>query len=121
MSKNKQKKVTFKEQVECTVLKENLETERLIDKAREIDPLSDDYVTIQERISHQNEIATETNNLKGKSMTGWEKAEKVVNMAVAVGGLGLVVKETCGGFIRSDGCKTIMRNALGGVGKILKK
>lgn len=120
MSK-KQKKVKFKKQVECTVLKENLETERLLGIAKDLDPLSDEYVTIQERISHQNEIATETNNLKGKSMNNWEKAEKLVNMAVAVGGLGLVVKEINGDFIRSDGCRTIMRNALGGVGKILKK
>lgn len=97
------------------------ETERLIETAKTIDPLSDDYVTIQERISDSNESSENIGKLKGKRLTKLEVAEKVTGIGVGLAGIALTVKEISGGMIRSDGCKTILRNCIGSIGKIVKK
>lgn len=97
------------------------ETERLIERAKEIDPLSDDYVVIQERISDANESSENIGKLKGKRLTKLEIAEKVTGISVGVAGIALTIKEISGGMIRSDGAKTILRNVMSNVGKIVKK
>lgn len=97
------------------------ETERLIERAKEIDPLSDDYVTIQERISDANESSENIGKLKGKRLTKLEVMEKVTGIGVGLAGIALTVKEISGGMVRSDGAKTILRNCIGGIGKIVKK
>ena len=97
------------------------ETERLIEKAKEIDPLSDDYVTIQERISDANESSENIGKLKGKRLSKLEIAEKVTGIGVGVAGIALTIKEISGGMVRSDGAKTILRNVIGNIGKIAKK
>ena len=97
------------------------ETERLIERAKEIDPLSDDYVTIQERISDANESSENIGKLKGKRLSKLEVVEKVTGIGVGLAGIALTIKEVSGGMIRSDGCKTILRNCIGSIGKIVKK
>lgn len=97
------------------------ETERLIEKAKEIDPLSDDYVAIQERISDANESSENIGKLKGKRLSKLEIAEKVTGIGVGVAGIALTIKEISGGMVRSDGAKTILRNVISGIGKIAKK
>lgn len=97
------------------------ETERLIEKAKEIDPLSDDYVVIQERISDANESSENIGKLKGKRLSKLEIAEKVTGIGVGVAGIALTIKEISGGMVRSDGAKTILRNVIGNIGKIVKK
>lgn len=97
------------------------ETERLIEKAKEIDPLSDDYVTIQERISDANESSENIGKLKGKKLSKIEVAEKLTGIGVGLAGIALTIKEVSGGMIRSDGAKTILRNVIGNIGKIVKK
>ena len=97
------------------------ETERLIERAKEIDPLSDDYVVIQERISDANESSENIGKLKGKKLTKLEIAEKITGISVGVAGVALTIKEISGGMVRSDACKTILRNCFNGIGKIVKK
>lgn len=97
------------------------ETERLLAKAKEIDPLSDDYITIQERIEDSNESSEKIGKLRKKKLTKLEIAEKVTQIGVGAAGIALTLKELSGGMIRTDGCKTILRNAISAAGKIIKK
>lgn len=120
MAKNKKAK-NNDEQIVAVQNVQLEETERLIEKAKTIDPLSNDYVTIQERISDSNESSENIGKLKGKRLTKLEVAEKVTGIGVGVAGIALTIKEISGGMVRSDGAKTILRNVIGNIGKIVKK
>jgi hypothetical protein len=97
------------------------ETGRLIERAKDIDPLDDDYITIQERIADANKSSENIGKLKGKGLSKLEVMEKITGIGVGVAGIALTVKEICGGMVRSDGAKTILRNCIGSIGKIVKK
>ncbi len=121
MAKNKAKINNNDEEITKVQSVQLAETERLIERAKEIDPLSDDYVTIQERISDSNESSESIGKLKGKKLSKLEVMEKVTGIGVGLAGIALTIKEVSGGMIRSDGCKTILRNCIGSIGKIVKK
>lgn len=120
MAKNKQT-INNDEQIVAVQNVQLKETERLIEKAKSIDPLSDDYVVLQERISDANESSDNIGKLKGKKLTKLETAEKLTGIGVGIAGIMLTVKEISGGMVRSDGAKTILRNVMSNVGKIVKK
>lgn len=96
------------------------ETQRLLDRAKEIDPLDDDYITIQERISDSNDSSEKIEGLKEKKKSKLEIAEKMVTIGVGISGIALTVKECCGGMVRNDATKTILRNVIGTVTKFKK-
>lgn len=121
MAKEKKAKNNNDEVIEKVQNTQLEETERLIERAQQIDPLSDDYITIQERISDANESSENIGKLKGKRLTKLEIAEKITGIGVGIAGVALTVKEISGGMIRSDGAKTILRNCIGSVGKFIKK
>lgn len=121
MAKDKKAKNNNDEEITKVQSVQLAETERLIAKAQEIDPLSNDYITIQERISDANESSENIGKLKGKRLSKLEIAEKVTGIGVGVAGIALTIKEISGGMVRSDGCKTILRNVIGQIGKIVKK
>lgn len=112
---------TTEEKIDDTEGLQLEETARLIERAKDIDPLSDEYVTIQERIADSNESSEKIGKLKGKKLTKLEIAEKITQIGVGVAGIALTVKEMSGGMIRTDGCKTILRNAISAAGKLIKK
>lgn len=96
------------------------ETQRLLDRAKDIDPLDNDYVTIQERISDSNESSEKIEGLKEKKKSKLEIAEKIVTIGVGISGIALTVKECTGGMVRNDATKTILRNVIGCVTKFKK-
>lgn len=96
------------------------ETERLIERAKKIDPLSDDYVILQERIGDSNESAKDIAELKGKRLTKLEVAEKVIGLGVGISGIALTAKELSGGMIRNETSKVLLRNVISGVTKKIK-
>jgi hypothetical protein len=96
------------------------ETQRLLEKAKEIDPLDDNYITIQERISDSNESSEKIEGLKEKKKSKLEIAEKLVTIGVGISGIALTGKECFGGMIRNDCTKTILRNVVGWATKFKK-
>ncbi len=121
MAKNKAKNNNNDETIVAVQNAQLEESKRLIERAQTIDPLSDDYIAIQERISDANESSDNIGKLRGKKLTKLEVAEKITGIGVGIAGIALTVKEISGGMIRSDGAKTILRNVIGNVGKFIKK